>query len=677
MSEEKHRRLASLRRELRELAAELGAVVHEETRAPSDPRTLAAREQVLTEAERIAKVGSWVWHVTSGNVHWSDEMYRIFGVDPAERTDLMERFFSRVHPEDIERVKEAQARLMEAGTIDQVEHRLLLPGGAERTVRTAGAAVLDDTGAIVRFVGTVLDLTAIRAAEGERARNEEMHRAGEALAGVGTFRWGTITGELTWSAQLREIAGLPAGHPPSLEFFMERLHPEDRPVFQASVAAALSVGKTKSLRARLLRDDGEVRDVQLEGTFLPDGVMLGAVLDVTAVRKLEAALFQAQKLEALGRLAGGIAHDFNNILAVLRLGLDARGAAASPLAAELGVAIDRGTSLTRQLLAFGRKHMLEPRAVDAGELLRQSASMVARLLGDAVEARVELGDETLSVFVDPGQLQHTLINLMLNARDAMPSGGTIGLRARACSFDRSPPDVQPALQPGEYVEVEVADEGTGIPDAVMPHLFEPFFTTKPSGQGTGLGLASAFGTVSQSGGGLGVRSIAGEGSKFHLYLPRATEPATRVSEPPAAARGGGGEKVLVLDDRVSLRRALSTILRDAGFEVVEVEDVAALVRDAQRVAQSCAAMITDVDMPGYSGPDVARALWSHAPHLPVLFMSGHLSVALPTDVPARTEWLPKPFPTERLLERLAVLLGRGEPATRPETGSHASEAEPA
>jgi PAS domain S-box-containing protein len=659
MSEDKQQRLASLRREVRALEAELGAVVQEETSLSSDRRTLAAREQVLTEAERIARVGSWVWHVASGEVHWSDEMYRIFGVEETERTGLMPLSFSRIHPDDVERVRDAQRRLVAARKIDPMEFRLVVPGGVERTVRAATATVLDDAGAVVRFVGTVLDLTQIRAAERERARHEEMLRAGEALAGVGTFRWATVTNELTWSAQLRDIAGLPAGRAPSLEFFMERLHPEDRPAFEASVAAALSEGKTKSLRARLLREDGDVREVQLEGTFLPGGVMLGAVLDVTALRKLEAALFQAQKLEALGRLAGGMAHDFNNILAVLRLGIDACSSAESPLGNELGVAIDRGISLTRQLLAFGRKHMLAPRPVDVGELLRQSASMVARLLGDAVEARVELVDETLIVFVDPGQLQHTLINLMLNARDAMPAGGTIWLRARACSFDRSPADVQPALQPGEYVEVEVADEGTWIPDAVMPHLFEPFFTTKPAGLGTGLGLASAFGTMSQSGGGVGVRSSAGEGSKFHLYLPRADEATKhRASERPPVFRGGGGEKLLVIDDRVSLRRALSAVLRDAGFEVVEVDDVAALVRDAQRVATSCAAMITDVDMPGHSGPDVARALWSHAPHLPVLFMSGHLSVALPNDVPARTEWLPKPFPTEELLERLAVLLGR-------------------
>jgi two-component system cell cycle sensor histidine kinase/response regulator CckA len=656
---EKRELLAGLRRQIRVLETELGAVADVETPLDStDPRTLTAREQQLTEAERIAQVGSWAMHLATSSVHWSDQMYRIFGVDPDNHGDLVTLFFERIHPDDRPRIKAAHTRMGSVGSFPPSEFRLVRPDGTMRLVRAQGSGVLDALGAPVRFVGTIHDVTELRQAERDRLRDDEMLRAAEALAGVGSYRWIPTTGEVIWSNQFRAILGESADTRPTTEAFLSRLHPEDRARLEASIGQALTTGKTDSLGVRLIRDDGTVRQLILEGRFIEGGEMLGSVLDVTDVRQLESDLFQAQKLEALGRLAGGIAHDFNNILAVLKLGIESRNGGAS-LVSELSTAIDRGAGLTRQLLAFSRKNLLEPRPVDVADLLRQSVTLVDRLLGDAVSARLALGSEALTVNADPTQLQHTLINLMVNARDAMPSGGTIWLTAKGREFSMSPVGVKPPLTPGKYVEIEVRDEGTGIDAAVLPHIFEPFFTTKPVGQGTGLGLASVYGTVSQSGGGLGVRSQAGSGSSFQIYLPRTDIAPERVAAGGArAVRPGKGERILVLDDLPAIRHVLSIILESAGYEPVLHEDLHALVADAAGIAASCQAVVTDLDMPGFTGPDIARILWRYNPSLPVLFMSGHPVLELPSSGLAPTAFLGKPFSADDALEQLTALLGK-------------------
>ena len=250
-----------------------------------------------------------------------------------------------------------------------------------------------------------------------------------------------------------------------------------------------------------------------------------------------------------------------------------------------------------------------------------------------------------------------IVTLWVRTSRAVPSGGTIWLAARPCTLERSPIGVHPPLDPGAYVEVTVRDEGAGISEAVLPHIFEPFFTTKPTGQGTGLGLASVFGTVSQSRGGVAVMTSS-TGSTFQLFLPRSSAPATELGAGTDVVRLGRGERVVVLDDLPTLRRAMVAILSDAGYDVVEATDPAAVVANAAEVARGCAAVVTDVDMPGFSGPEVARALWQHVPTLPVLFISGHPRVAVPPEGDARRDLLGKPFAAAELVDRLAALLTR-------------------
>ncbi len=497
-----------------------------------------------------------------------------------------------------------------------------------------------------------------RAIERELGIDDEVHSALESLAGVGSYRWVPRTGQVVWSAQFRAIIGVPPDAPASFDGFLKRLAPEDQKRLQESTARAIATGITESLPVQLHRDDGSVRHLVLEGRFVEGGELMGAVLDVTRLRQLETDLLQAHKLEALGRLASGIAHDFNNVLAVLRLGLEAR-AAEPRVVGELFTAIERGASLTRQLLAFSRRNLLEPRPTEVRDLVQESVALVERLLGDAVRVKQEApGLEPLVVHVDPTQLQQALINLFVNARDAMPSGGTVWVASRVRDLRASPDGFAPPLPPGSYVEVEVRDEGTGIAADVLPHIFEPFYTTKAEGLGTGLGLASVHGFLTQSGGGVSVTSAAGAGTTFRILLPRIARASAAVG-PDAARplRRGKGERILVIDDLPAIRETLAAVLTKAGFVPICVDDLPGLAADPGRVAASCHAVMTDLDMPGYRGEEVARLLRRHAPRLPVLFMSGHAVPETSADDTAETAFLAKPFSGDQAIDKLTALLG--------------------
>lgn len=657
--------LELLRRRVRAVEAELRATSEDAEVGPSEGASLVARERLLTEAERIARVGSFVYHIASGTLHWSDELLRIFGLDPATDAPLGSAAFdAAVHPDDVAAVRAARARAA-VGDPPPLGFRIRRRDGALRHVFVQGTAVRDATGAPVRVIGTLQDITERLVQDRERRRQEEMLRVAEALGNLGSWRWWPATGEVVWSDQLRVILGLSSDEPATVDGFVARIHPDDRARTDAMMAKILVTGAGEPIEYRVVRPDGEVRQVLTSSQVLvEDGVtaVIGTVLDVTELRGLEMALFQARKLEALGRLAGGLAHDFNNLLAVMQLAADEVAVGVRhPALDDLLTAIDRGATLTRQLLAFGRKTALEPRVVAVDECVRQCVTMCGRLLGDAV--RIEVGALAAAgrVFVDPAQLQNALLNLLLNARDAMPRGGTIRITATPRTIAAPPSHVRPVLAPGAYVELEVRDEGEGLDERARAHLFEPFFTTKASG--TGLGLATLFGAISQSGGGVGVESSAA-GTAFQLFVPAAGDEPGAVTPPRSApAAPGRGERVLVLDDRQDLRQLLARVLELAGFDPICAEEPREVIAEAGRWARSLDVVVTDVAMGGPHGPDVARALWQYAPGLPVLFISGHLGGEQPcADAVAPVGFLAKPFASAQLVEALSNLLAQARAA---------------
>jgi PAS domain S-box-containing protein len=433
-----------------------------------------------------------------------------------------------------------------------------------------------------------------------------------------------------------------------------------------SLFARVREGETVEVEARRITSAGQVIEVRLLNAPIRDGTgaflgLLGVHEDITERKRLEAELLQAQKMEVVGRLAGGVAHDFNNILtAILGYSDLARSMTVQPELASLletvTAAAQRAAGLTQQLLAFSRRQVLQPRVIDANAVVADMEPMLRRLIGEDVDLVVALTDSAGCVLVDRTQLEQVILNLAVNARDAMPEGGRLILRTETSTFGAAHHDAE--LRPGQYVMISVADTGVGMDRETQSHIFEPFFTTKEVGKGTGLGLATTYGIVRQSGGHIWLYSEPGQGTTFKLYVPRVDAPES----PPPAALPAGRERrtgrLLVVEDQLELRELAVAILTRGGFEVLAAHDAAsalAVAADAGEVDL----LVTDVIMPGGTGIELARRLRALRPGLPVLFMSGHPEDV--TDVAGTMErrFLAKPFAPEAMLAAVDEALASG------------------
>ncbi|HEX5761332.1 MAG TPA: response regulator [Thermoanaerobaculia bacterium] len=383
---------------------------------------------------------------------------------------------------------------------------------------------------------------------------------------------------------------------------------------------------------------------------------------------LDEQLRQTQKMEAVGRLAGGVAHDFNNLLTVI-LGYGSSAAARvahDPEAAkeleEVLLAARRAAALTRQLLSFSRRQVLQPRLLDPNELVRGVERLLRRLLGEQVELQVELAPGVGRVLADPDQIEQVLLNLAVNGREAMPEGGRLTIETADVELDAVAAARQGGLESGRYVQIAVADTGVGIDPEARRRLFEPFFTTKEPGQGAGLGLASSYGIVRQSGGCILVYSEPGQGARFKIYLPRAGNAATPPPREAAAPRPPAQATVLLVEDDSALRRLARTVLEGKGYRVLEADSSDSALSLAAARAGEIDLLLTDVVMPGLSGPDLARRLRATRPALPVLLMSGYFDDAVEQDGLAEfgTAFLQKPFNAAGLTSKVReVLNGTG------------------
>jgi len=389
---------------------------------------------------------------------------------------------------------------------------------------------------------------------------------------------------------------------------------------------------------------------------MPDGsrMMITMAMDVTERRSLERQLAQAQKMEAIGQLAGGVAHDFNNLLTVISgysellvQSLTDPDPACQHVR-EISQAAERASALTRQLLAFSRKQVLEPANVDINSIIRESQGMLRRLIGEDVEIRIVLSPEEMCALVDAGQLVQVIMNLSVNARDAMPQGGRLTIETSAARLEDDP---------GTYVCLAITDTGVGMDEATLAHAFEPFFTTKAPGAGTGLGLSTVYGIVKQSNGHVTVTSEPGCGTTFRVYLPRIFEPAS-APEKQGAAPVHGSETVLLVEDEPALRKLAREILRLAGYKVIEAANSGEALLACERSSSEIALMITDLVMPGMSGWDLARRLTTLHPEMKVLYMSGYSHhAALPEGgIERHDEFIQKPFTPTSLQEKVRRVL---------------------
>jgi two-component system, cell cycle sensor histidine kinase and response regulator CckA len=386
-----------------------------------------------------------------------------------------------------------------------------------------------------------------------------------------------------------------------------------------------------------------------------------------ALRRSEEELRQSQKMEAIGRLAGGIAHDFNNLLSIIlsysAMMMDSLSPA-DPLRADaeqIAIAGQRARDLTRQLLAFSRRQLMRPEVLDLAEIVRGLEPMLRRVLGEDIELTISLGQPTSMIKADPGQLQQIIMNLVVNARDAMPEGGKLWIETADFELGEGNMRGHASATPGPHVVLTVSDTGVGLDEETRARIFEPFFTTKPKGKGTGLGLSTVLGIVQQSGGHVIVESTPGHGAAFRMFLPRTSEARTAplpVREPRPAMRTRGSETILLVEDEGQLRVLARDILRGAGYQVFDAPNAAEAIKSSLRHAGPIHLLVTDVVMPHLGGRELARRLGAERPRMRVLYMSGYTDDAIVQHgiVDPSIAFLPKPITPDTLLGKVRETL---------------------
>ena len=488
--------------------------------------------------------------------------------------------------------------------------------------------------------------------------------------------WTVATGALSWPQGFEALLGFSSSAATDdIGFWQKQLHPQDRPRAAASIRDALAGDDdhwTGEYRFRHV--DGSYLDLLERACIVRDSLgrpvqFVGSLMNITARKQLQDQLVRSQKMEAFGQLAGGVAHDFNNFLTTI-LGysdllldeLEMKGEIAEHIR-EIRGAAARASALTGQLLAFSRKHPLAPAVVDVNTLLTNLERSLLRLLGENISVQCDFarGKEGMHTKVDPGQLTQIILNLVVNARDAMPNGGCLALQTAAVTMEPADDHESTAeeLPAGDYVRISVTDNGSGMTEEVKHHLFEPFFTTKDEG-GSGLGLATSYGIVRQSGGHICVESELGKGTTVRIFLPKVPAPAPPSYKKPGANKlPTGTEAILVLEDDISVRHLSVRVLRSLGYEVLEAangDDAQQLI--GRRNGNKVDLLLTDVVMPQMSGRCFADWMSKASPETKVVFISGYLQESLQPGERRDQEmfFLPKPFDPEQLARKIRQAL---------------------
>jgi len=672
-------------------------------------RRLLASEERLRFLHESAADAAWEWNAVSNQEFYSPRWWRMLGYEPGELGGGLGLWKQLLHPDDaalalrtIQHAYEGRAESYE------VEFRLRHKAGHYVPLLSRGFIIRDTSGRPVRVAGTNTDLTELRRIE-QAVRESERHlAAAQAIAHVGSWTWDLRTNAVTWSDEHFAIFGhVPQAIVPSREVFGAALHPDDRARVLAAVQGAVKDRGMYSVDCRIVRPSGEVRHVQCRGTVRLglDGqpaTMAGTVQDLTERHRVEhereelaAQLRQSQKLDTLGQLAGGIAHDFNNLLTAI-LGNASLLETGTPLSlaqrtqlAQIVQAGERAAELTHQLLLFSRRQTPARRDIDLNDTIVQTVKLLQRIIGENIELQLAYAPEPQYVSADSGMIGQVLLNLAVNARDAMPRGGRLAIRtetvtltpASVTAADRNRPDrrvtrrraedhLLPPLasaRAGTFACLTVADQGVGMTPEVLAHIFEPFFTTKEVGKGTGLGLATVYGIVQQHHGWIEVESEPGKGATFRVFLPRIEAVRSRSAQPfpLRASTSGRGQTVLVVEDDGLVSSLVQSVLAQAGYTVLTSVSGDAALQLWPRHRGGIDLLIADIVMPGATnGPALARQLLADQPQLRVIFISGYCASA-EAEVEAldgSAIYLPKPFTPDSLLGAVRQQLAPPEPS---------------
>jgi two-component system, cell cycle sensor histidine kinase and response regulator CckA len=642
-------------------------------RKKAEARLLVTEEKYRSLVEDVPAVVYLAEFGPEGRwLYISPHIERLTGVSAEDWISAPSPWKDHLHPGDRDRVLAEESKVLEGSEGDSLvlEYRFVRSDGRTVWVRDEArrVAIENGTGPLMR--GVMIDVTERKAAAEALRENEERFRSIFEAAPVGIGLVDLEGHTVQTNRVVQEMLGYSDEEFASVTFD-SFTHPEDvarnRELFDE-----MSRGERDffQMEKRFIHKSGSTVWGNLTVSLIRDAdgspaYALGMVENITRRMTLEGQLRQAQKMEAIGRLAGGVAHDFNNLLAVIINCASFMSESLPPDheftedLKDIREAGDRGANLVRQLLAFSRKEIVNPQVVDLNDIVRGIQSLLSRTLGEDVKLDVRVSDSPCPTKVDPGQIEQVMVNLAVNARDAMPNGGRIAMTTENIIVGEDFARLYPGMVPESYVRLTMTDDGVGMSDEVLKHIFEPFFTTKARGQGTGLGLATAYGAVKQAGGYISAYSEEGNGSIFSVYLPRTVESGS--SPRPKSRDGrrqGGSETVLLIEDDDSLRRLVRRMLERNGFAVLEASTHEAAEHLFLQNVDAIAAIVTDVVMPGGSGKELVERLLTIDNRPPVLYMSGY-----PEDVIAHhgvldegVPFIGKPFTEEALVDRVRMLL---------------------
>jgi two-component system cell cycle sensor histidine kinase/response regulator CckA len=577
--------------------------------------------------------------------------------------------FEQIHADDRERVQKAAEDAHRSGIGKMMEYRVRHKNGTWLVLESTSSVILNAEGKPEKLVIVNRNITDRKRAEEALRRSDADFRSVVENAPNGICR-ASATGEfLQMNPALQKMLGYASAE----ELRRKNLGSDifwHAAEYQRLTEILTRSKEVKDIEMEWRRQDGTPITVRCSGRRIDAENGVPAYFevfaeDVTEKRALEKQLRMAQKMEAIGRLSGGVAHDFNNHLGVIigysRVLKKALGAnnALCEHALEIEKAGQRAASLTKQLLAFSRQQVLSPTVLSLNTLASDMESMLPRLLGEDIQVLLALDPELGSVQADQSQIEQVIMNLAVNARDAMPTGGKLKIRTANVEFDQTYTRTHPGSKAGQYVLLAVTDTGTGMDSATLAHIFEPFFTTKEQGKGTGLGLATVYGIVKQSSGYIWVDSVPGKGTAFEIYLPQHVgQPAVEEQKVDSGEKLCGSESVLLVEDSQPLRKLAQTFLEAAGFRVLSAGSGEEALEVAARFGMTVDLLLTDVVMPGMNGRVLAEQLLPRQPGMKVLYMSGYTDsfIAGQGVLDPGIHLLHKPFTEEVLIRKARQVL---------------------
>lgn len=653
-------------------------------------QALLQRKQLHNEAQRIAKLGHWHHNLQTDELVWSDEMYRLYGIEPAQGPATYDELLTLVHPVDRRRLDEEFRRAVTSRTLFRFTYRLQMADGRIKWLSARAESVYDEDGRPLYSTGTTQDVTARMQAEIALKESEELHREAQKLANVGHWRLDLLTNELQWSDQLFAIFEIDKEKfGASYEAFLQLIPEEERAGLDEVYARSVAEHTDYTWEHRMIMPDGRVKWIFERAVthYADDGtplVSIGTAQDITQQKEeerarkaaeqeraaLETQLLHVQKLESLGLMAGGIAHDFNNILQavignleLLEVAADADESSRIALQRARQGAM-RAAEITAQLLTFAGRDVQPKQLLDLGQIVEEGAQLMRAVIDKRIHLQIEPRRGTLPVNGVPGQVQQVLVNLVTNAAEAIADGkGTIAVSCYRLAPDS--PELAKlrrthGLDAGDYVVMEVRDSGCGMNEATRARLFDPFFTSKTHGRG--LGMASVLGIVRAHQGVIDVDSQPGRGTRIRALLPRSAEmPAAGASDTVStAAFADRRSRILLVDDDESIRIVGAALLQRRGVDVMVAASGHEAIRLLQESGDAFDCVILDLTMPDVDGAEVFRFLRQSWPTLPVLLASGFDRAEALRRIPAcaHTTFLRKPWRGEELFKAIGSLINR-------------------